>query len=665
MGRKFLFVPSLRRGNGTGHLRRCLGLMRDMRARAHASNEDDAGAEPGSSPELYLYMPEELRRDELLTMLEDYGIGSAQILNEEELFREASGETQLDEPLGDVPSDVAPSSPLADFVVVDRRATSEKEYEFFSRLGVPVGIDEGGRVRKRFPLLIDTFPLPREYGEANITDPALLDLPQQAKEHPVTFKRLLVSFGGEDPARLTESAIEALSSLAAESGGGAVRRRLWQRIGKRRCKQRWERITVVEGPLFDRSVFGPDKEESTEGLHLQVIRAPESLTPLYASHDLVLSTFGLTAYEAAAAGASVILFHPSDYHRRLARGAGFTAANRIGSVDAKELSRFLSDAERVAQRSAGAAPKERRSMAQLLLGLDSPVVRACPACGSTGEGAVLLREEMRSFFRCPGCGLIYQIDFSERGDRYGEEYFFEEYRAQYGRSYLEDAANIRGLSRPRLRNIDSLLSRRAGKGVRLLDVGCAYGPFLQEAALRGYRGVGMDVCASAVDYVREKVGLPAYRLDFSSDRLPDFSEISEKGEEEEGLFDVLSMWFVIEHFDQLDTVLRRVTYLLKPGGIFCFSTPNERGGSGRLSLRDFLRRSPKDHHTLWSPRSAAEILRRYGFRVEKTVSTGHHPERFPFVPEKGPIFHIVMGLSKMLHMGDSFEIYAKKVGGEI
>jgi SAM-dependent methyltransferase len=124
------------------------------------------------------------------------------------------------------------------------------------------------------------------------------------------------------------------------------------------------------------------------------------------------------------------------------------------------------------------------------------------------------------------------------------------------------------------------------------------------------------------------------------------------------------MWFVIEHFARLDEVLRRVAYLLKPGGIFCFSTPNERGVSGRSAFRNFLRRSPRDHHTIWSPGSAEKVLRRYGFRIEKMRSTGHHPERVPFVPAGGPIFHIAMGLSKMLHMGDSFEIYARKVGGE-
>ena len=668
MGRSFLFVPSLRRGNGTGHLRRCLALMRAMdslsqaekRVSPGASNYGAGGPSSADLPELFLYLPEELRRSELLTIIEDYRIDSARILSSvDELPR-----------------------PFSDFVVVDRRATGAEEYELFSSLGVPVGIDEGGETRGSFPLLIDTFPLPAEFAEANIADPALLDLPPKVKAHPSSFTRLLVSFGGEDPARLTEGALEALSALVSASAGTDIG---WRR---------WECITVVEGPLFGRSVAVPDmlassaetgartgavRDEAGRGgaamPQLQVIRAPDSLFPLYSSHDIVLTAFGLTAYEAAAAGASVILFHPSPYHRRLARNAGFAAAEGVGRVDVSELSRLLAGAEEVAERSAAAAPKGRRSMARLLSRLEPPALNACPVCRSKRNRAALLREGKRSFFRCSDSGLIYQIDFSERKERYGKEYFFEEYRAQYGKSYLEDAAHIRALARPRLRNIDSLLPRSAGKNVRLLDVGCAYGPFLQEAMLRGYRASGMDISAAAVTYVREEIGLPAFRLDFSADPLPDFSRYPVQGEESPvnrlaaeaqenaGLFDVVSMWYVIEHFDRLDAVLGRVSFLLKPGGLFCFSTPGEQGVSGRFAFRDFLRSSPKDHHTLWSPRSAETILRRYGFRVEKRVSTGHHPERFPLVPDKGPIYHIVMVLSKMLHMGDSFEIYARKVGG--
>lgn len=290
------------------------------------------------------------------------------------------------------------------------------------------------------------------------------------------------------------------------------------------------------------------------------------------------------------------------------------------------------------------------------------------------------------------------MDFSATGERYTRDYFFREYRNQYGRTYLEDAAHIRNLARPRLERIRRLLKlggsksselrEKAGENLvekskdgrvsgpdsnnphRLLDVGCAYGPFLQAAARSGFEVTGVDISEDAAAYVRDHLGYAAFAADFSSESDPGSTAQTATEEEssfEQSLaerFDVITMWFVIEHFARLDIVLERVYRLLRPGGVFCFSTPNERGISGRKNPEHFLRSSPRDHHSVWNPSSAARVLNSYGFRLVKTVSTGHHPERFPFVGRKrGALFHFTGLASRMFGMGDTFEVYAEKIDG--
>ena len=103
--------------------------------------------------------------------------------------------------------------------------------------------------------------------------------------------------------------------------------------------------------------------------------------------------------------------------------------------------------------------------------------------------------------------------------------------------------------------------------------------------------------------------------------------------------------------------------ILRKGGVFAFSTPSAQGVSGRFNTQSFFQNSPADHYTLWEPSTCANILRRYGFKVQKIVSTGHHPERFPRMSGKkksGFMFKVYSAASKFFSLGDTFEVYCVK-----
>jgi hypothetical protein len=66
---------------------------------------------------------------------------------------------------------------------------------------------------------------------------------------------------------------------------------------------------------------------------------------------------------------------------------------------------------------------------------------------------------------------------------------------------------------------------------------------------------------------------------------------------------------------------------------------------------------------VWDPRRVRGILACYGFDVKKIVITGHHPERFPGCGglKGGAVCRTVHTLSRILGLGDTFEVYAVKV----
>jgi 2-polyprenyl-3-methyl-5-hydroxy-6-metoxy-1,4-benzoquinol methylase len=213
--------------------------------------------------------------------------------------------------------------------------------------------------------------------------------------------------------------------------------------------------------------------------------------------------------------------------------------------------------------------------------------------------------------------------------------------------------------------------------MRLLDIGCAYGPFLAAAREQGFDVMGIDPAPDAVEYVQKTLGIRAIRGIFPRQTAdledlrgryllpPESAEPSgaEPGEDPGiGPFDVITLWFVIEHFEEPGRALEEINGLLKTGGVLAFSTPSAAGISRRKQLSAFLKQSPADHWTIWDPRGAAKILDRYGFRLKKRVITGHHPERFPGMSRApAAVLRLCLSLSRIFGLGDTFEAYAVKV----
>jgi 2-polyprenyl-3-methyl-5-hydroxy-6-metoxy-1,4-benzoquinol methylase len=283
----------------------------------------------------------------------------------------------------------------------------------------------------------------------------------------------------------------------------------------------------------------------------------------------------------------------------------------------------------------------------------------CPLCGerpAPGDG-VLARFPERTYRRCARCGIVYLVRSAPPPIQYDENYFFAEYRAQYGKTYLEDFAALRQKGRERLERVRRLLSAQypgqVGRRPRVLDIGCAYGPFLAAAADGGFEPLGVDPAAAAVAYVHDELGLAAVQGTFPAVA----AGLLAAG----GQFDAVSLWYVIEHFEDAREALTAAAALVRPGGVLAFSTPSFSGVSGRKNHRRFLENSPADHWTIWEPARVGALLRRFGFRLEKIVVTGHHPERFPLFrngARRGFIHSLLLTISKIFGLGDTFEAYA-------
>lgn len=510
-------------------------------------------------------------------------------------------------------------------IVVDSFVTSEAILFKLKEAATLVCVDEGGKFHEYADYLLDIIPSYNLQRESNLNEPSFIEKPTEIKKEKVeSIKSVLVCIGGEDPSCLTEVAVRYFSENNVK-------------------------LTVVSS-----SETFPKEEFESITFYQNVPDLKNKLSEF----DLVVTHYGLTAFEAAAAGCGVILLPTTKLHENLAKKYRFYSMTRT-QLESKIPEGFLEEPEQYIPESfVETIGTKNKSLAGFIKDLSHGKRYNCPICGAKKTNdSVVARTSERTFRRCGNCGIIYISWNASKPMKYEKEYFAEQYKAQYGRTYLEDFENIKKSCHKRMQEINGVIRGRISSP-RILDIGCAYGPFLSAACENGWQPYGTDIAKDAVEYVRKNLLFPAVQSVF-----PEFTPASEFGLNQ---FDAVTMWYVIEHFSDLNEVLEKVSSLVRKGGVFAFSTPSAEGVSGKKNRKKFFETSPSDHFSIWEPSKTAFILRKYGFKVEKIVSTGHHPERFPEVQRKGwkkgdIMFNLYNLLSKQMKLGDTFEVYCRKL----
>src|SRR4051812_8177889 len=110
-------------------------------------------------------------------------------------------------------------------------------------------------------------------------------------------------------------------------------------------------------------------------------------------------------------------------------------------------------------------------------------------------------------------------------------------------------------------------------GGRLLDIGCGPGLLLDEACVRGYETVGLELSRASAQHARDALGLDVREL-----ALEDFDDDGEPPG-----FDVVVLADVIEHLDDPVAGVARCAALLRPGGVLCVVTPDPSSPTARIA----------------------------------------------------------------------------------
>jgi SAM-dependent methyltransferase len=258
----------------------------------------------------------------------------------------------------------------------------------------------------------------------------------------------------------------------------------------------------------------------------------------------------------------------------------------------------------------------------------------CPACARSTPHVFRFTRNGCQIWQCRECGLgRTQISAFDPAAYYTEDYF----SGRYADGYSDYRGAEPVLRREFAGSVDFI--RRYRQGGKLLELGCAYGFFLMEAA-RYFDVVGIELAGEAAQHAR-RAGLNV--LEGTAD---------EANLRRIGPVDVIALFDVVEHLPDPRETLAICQQLLNPDGVVVLTTGDFGSALARLAGVRWRLMTPPQHLWFFTQKSMRLLAASLGFSIE------HVDRPWKIVPASLIIFQ----LRRMLGIGGGPLARASRIG---
>lgn len=236
----------------------------------------------------------------------------------------------------------------------------------------------------------------------------------------------------------------------------------------------------------------------------------------------------------------------------------------------------------------------------------------CPVCGSDDLKKVFdavdhfSSGEVFPLFDCAHCGFRFTNNFPSE-DTIGRYYDSPEYISHSD----SDKGMINRLyhyfrKRMLRKKVDLVAAHASGNPIRLLDIGCGTGYFLQAAKERGWIVSGIEKDKKARERATIRSGLTV-------------SDENGFWKIENSSFDVVTLWHVLEHLENLNETIRKIHEVITPDGIAVLALPNCGSYDAGFYQERWAAYDIPRHLWHFSPKTVEKLVAKYQLEIVKKV----------------------------------------------
>lgn len=172
---------------------------------------------------------------------------------------------------------------------------------------------------------------------------------------------------------------------------------------------------------------------------------------------------------------------------------------------------------------------------------------------------LFLTQEPFQIHECLSCGLLFTEPRPD-AEHIGKYYQSEEYYSHQENKKGFIPKVYEAVKKINLKHKYKLATKGIKEG-RLLDIGCGVGDFLHTAEEHGWNCTGVEPSEEAKNIARKRIKADIIASE-DLEKLPDAS------------FDLITMWHVLEHVDDLKWQVEQLQRLVKPQGRIVIAVPN-------------------------------------------------------------------------------------------
>lgn len=235
--------------------------------------------------------------------------------------------------------------------------------------------------------------------------------------------------------------------------------------------------------------------------------------------------------------------------------------------------------------------------------------KKCPWCDSDKTQIHLwakdlfLTQETFEIHECLKCGLLF-TEPRPKPEEIGKYYQSDEYYSHKENKKGFIPRIYESVKKVNLKRKVNMATAGLQVG-KMLEIGCGVGDFIQEMEQQGWDCTGIEPSNDAKAIAKKKVKAKLYEPQ-------DISTLSDER------FDLITMWHVLEHVDDLKDEIHHLQRLLKKGGRLVLALPNFKSYDAQYYKEFWAAYDVPRHLNHFCQETINTIFTKNGFVLKKT-----------------------------------------------